>query len=660
MSNHLSENDAALADRRYPHLRSPISMGPLQLRHRAIMSGHGMRLGDGQGGIGDRLRGYLVTRAKGGAAMVSLASSPVHPGASDVIDRVHLFEDRIVPDLARTADAVHEAGSRLSAILWHGGHNISPLTGAPIAPSPIPASRSGDVPRVASVSDIREIVAAYGSAAARCRSAGLDAVEVQTASDYLLGSFLSPTLNRRTDSYGGSLENRVRIAAEVLQAVRDAVGGNVAVGVRASTAHCIPTDPSSFEIDESLAAMDILVRQGLVDWVSLVVGSHWAIHRLFPPMTEPRGHLAETAKRFRDQLTIPIIVAGRIRTPGEAEDIIAAGQADIVAMARTWIAEPEWMAKIERGEENRIRPCMSCNQGCLGSVVRGLPGTCVLNPVAGREAEFAPIERVAQPRRIAIIGGGPAGLEMARLAASRGDHVTLYEAQSRLGGDMRLAGEAPHRGEILLAIEWWQRELERLGVVVRLSERIDEAAKVDAETVVWAVGARPAMTAVWRLRPHLVAGIPGTENLQHGRDVLRDGVAGSGDVLVIDEEGGWPSVSLVETIAASNATRSLTVVTARRALGELDLAISEEIVDVSVRVAATGAVIHPGTLVARVEGQTAHTVDGRALGPFKSIVLSTGTGAPEHTDDRFAIGDCVAPRGFWAATSDARRLLSTL
>ena len=624
------------------------------------MSGHGMRLGDGQGGIGERLRGYLVARARGGAAMVSLASSPVHPGASDVIDRVRLYEDRIIPDLARTADAVHDAGSRLSVILWHGGHNISPLTGAPIAPSPIPASRSGDVPRVANLRDIREIVAAYGTAAARCRSAGLDAVEVQTASDYLLGSFLSPTLNRRTDSYGGSLENRVRIAAEVLETVRDAVGGDVAVGVRASTAHCVPTDPSSFEIDESLAAMGLLAERGLVDWVSLVVGSHWSIHRLFPLMTEPRSHLAETAERFRNQLPVPIVVAGRIRTPRDAEDILAAGQADVIAMARTWIAEPEWMAKIERGEEDQIRPCMSCNQGCLGFVVRGLPGTCVLNPVAGRETQFAPIELVARPRRIAIVGGGPAGLEMARLAALRGDRVTLYEAQSRLGGDMRLAGEAPHRGEILLAIEWWQRELDRLGVVVRLSERIHETAQADADAVAWAVGARPGTTAVWRLRPHLTQGIPGTAGLQHGRNFLRDRRAVSGDVLVIDEESGWPAVSLVEAIAESHATRSLTVVTSRRALGEPDLTISEEIGDVGVRLGATGAVVYPETLVARVEGQRAHTADGRTLGPFDSIVLSTGTEAPLLPDDTVAIGDCVSPRGFWAATADARRLLSTL
>ena len=276
------------------------------------------------------------------------------------------------------------------------------------------------------------------------------------------------------------------------------------------------------------------------------------------------------------------------------------------------------------------------------------------------ETQFAPIERVARPRRIAIVGGGPAGLEMARLAALRGDRVTLYEAQSRLGGDMRLAGEAPHRGEILLAIEWWQRELERLGVVVRLSERIQEMARLDADTVVWAVGARPAMTAVWRLRPHLAAGIPGTADLRHGRDLVRDNGAVAGDVLVIDEEGGWPAVSLVETIAASEATRSLTVVTSRRALGEPDLAISEEIADVSVRLAATGAVIHPETLIARVDGQMAHTAFGRALGPFDSIVLSTGTEAPAGPDDRLAIGDCVSPRGFWAATADARRILSTL
>ena len=368
-----------------PNLFSPISVGPMHLRHRAMMSGHGMHLGDGTGQVSDALRAYLVERALGGAALIGTESAPVHATSRNDFLSINLFDASVVNSLRRLADDVHEAGAKLSIILWHGGHNVSFVNGPhALAVSPIP-NLSREVPKEISKNEILEIVKAYGQAAAHCKEAGFDAVEVQTATSYLLGSFLSPAMNHRTDEYGGSIENRLRIVRQVLQEVRSSTGGELAIGVRTSTSHHIPNAPVDFFIEESIAAMQAVSEEGLVDWISILSGSRWARHETVPPMHIPRNHLFEEGKRYRQAVSVPVIIAGRIRTAADAEKVIAEGSADIVAMTRTWIAEPEWALKVEQDREETIRPCMSCSQACAGFAFRGLPGTCVINPAAGRE-----------------------------------------------------------------------------------------------------------------------------------------------------------------------------------------------------------------------------------------------------------------------------------
>lgn len=650
-----------MAETAYPLLFSPISLGPVKLTHRAVIPGHSMLLGETDGTMGDRYRAYLVARAKGGAALVGIESAPVHPNTNQFGRQMRLFDDVVVPGLKRAADEIHAAGAKVSIILWHGGHNISHFGGLPpVAPSAVPSPVTGEIPKAMTEAEIEEMVGFYARAARRCVAAGIDALEVQTASDYLLGSFLSPKLNRRTDKYGGSLENRARFAVMVLEAVRKEAGSKVGVGVRTCIEHIIPSDPGGYGPAESLAAMKYLNQRGLVDWVSLMTGAHWDFSEMISPMTFPRAQLAEQAAEFKKALTVPVIVAGRIRTPQEAESIIAKGQADVVAMARTFIAEPEWGVKAKRGEIDRIRPCMSCNQGCLGMVHRGRFGGCVINAAAGREIEFPGTGKTAKPFKVAVVGAGPAGIECARVAAERGHTVTLYEAGDRLGGAMRLAAEAPHRDEMKLPLAWWERELRRLGVAIKLGTKVDDPTALGADKVVWATGATASANMIWRMRPSLVDGIPGTATCPHGRDILAGRATAKGKVLVIDEESGWAAVSTVETLVAMAGVTSVTVACAAAAFGQPDITISDEARPVVRRLAAAKVEIHAATLIARVDDKTAITVTGAKLGPFDTIVLSTGASATPFPSGVMPIGDCVAPRSFWAAVQDGARIATDL
>ncbi|CAN0474783.1 unnamed protein product, partial [Laminaria digitata] len=562
----------------YPTLFSPLRLGPVELKNRATMAAHGMRLGDDSGTISPRHQAYIVARAEGGASLVSASSLPVHPTSQTFAGlQIRTAEDDLLPSLTATADAVHRAGAKLAVTLWHGGYNVTWLAGrAAVGPSAV-ANSMGQVPKVLAVDEIDEIIAAYGSAAARCRLAGVDVLEVQTSTDYLLGAFLSPVLNRRSDDYGGSFDNRLRIVRGVLEAVRTAAGSDVAVGIRTSIAHHMPGAREDYDAAASLQTVAALQNDGLLDYVSLMSGSYRAASHTIPTMAQPRVPLADAARAFVDALDVPVIVANRIRTAQEAEDVIASGAGHAVAMARTWIADPDWARKYEAGNDARVRPCVSCSQACQGFLARGLRVSCIGNPVAGREVEFPSLGKSHARKTVAVIGGGPGGMEAARLAARRGHDVTLYEAAPVLGGQMAWSSAAPHRAEMGLLVDWWAGELNALGVTVILNSAVDLQAPPAADTVIWAVGAAPSQSAVGKLRPALVDGIPGAAGLAHGREVLSGTRDAVGRVLVIDEEGGWPAVSLVETLAERDAVSSVTVATTEYQLGLAELSLTREL-----------------------------------------------------------------------------------
>lgn len=646
----------------YPHLFSPLRLGSFEVPHRAFMSSITNQLADTL--VDDRLLAFIGERARGGAALITLGSAPVHPHVHNYdVSQLALYSPGVVPGLTRLADMVHEAGSRVAQVLWHPGHNANYRTGyAALAPSAVPSVVHGGVPKAASKRELKELLGWYARSARHCAEAGVDAVLVQTAADYILGSMFNPTLNRRTDEYGGPLENRIRYVCEVLETVREAVDGRCGVAVRTSAGHHIPTDPAGYTRDDAIEVWQAIAGRGLVDWISLLAGSYWSATMIISPMHHPRAHGAEDAAAFKAAgIPVPVFTTGRIRTPEEAEAIIAGGQADAVELARTLLADPQWPLKAREGRTAEIRPCISCSQGCWASYMVGAPVSCILNPAAGYELQLGPLEKAAVRKRVAVVGGGPAGLETARVAAERGHHVTLYEATGHLGGDLRVAALMPHRGEIMDAVDWWERELRRLGVTVRKSTYVESAAALDeADEVVWAIGAEPSQMAVLRFRPANHDGIPGTTGLPHGRELLHHEQHVAGSVLVIDEEGGWPAVSLAEWLVEQNGVTKVTVATTAKALGDPDLFMTLEIFEIGPRVAAKGIEVIPEAIVLSVEGGKAMLLGRGEIGPFDAIVLSTGTSAPELDEDALAVGDCVAPRNVWAATMDAGRTARAL
>ena len=323
------------------------------------------------------------------------------------------------------------------------------------------------MPRQMTRADIAEVVAAYGTGAAKVRAAGLDGVEILAAFGYLPGAFFSPASNLRQDEYGGSLRNRVRFALEAAASVREAAGPGLVVGMRIAGDEM--TD-DGLGIEDMAEIATLLNEAGSLDYLNVVAGTnndrimrweHW------PASPAPHGLFAPLAARIRAVVTVPVFVTGRVTDPALAEQILAKGEADMVGMTRSHIADPDIVAKIRAGEAKRIRPCVGANV-CINRAVSGKVVRCFHNPEAARELEFSADQPATRPKRVAVIGGGPAGLEAARRAADLGHQVTVYEASGQLGGQLKLWSRSPFAREYALSIDWYEQELERAQVPVKL------------------------------------------------------------------------------------------------------------------------------------------------------------------------------------------------
>ena len=533
---------------RFPHLLSPIRIGPRRLRCRVLVTAHEIRLGDGRT-PGLRYAAYHRARARGGAGLQITGCTAVHHtgglGSGGALANV---DDSIIDGYRVLSGAVHEEGGVILAQLGHSAattHATEP--GAPVwAPSAVAGElmRRGQRAHAMSVAEIAEITAAFGAAAERCRRGGMDGVEILAAFGFLVAAFLSPVANRRTDHYGGSLDNRMRFCREVVSAVRDAVGPDGIVGLR------IPGDElveGGLEIEEMRAVARAIESDGKVDYLNVIAGTnmdrllraeHW------PPTPARPGLFVHLAAGVRSAVEIPVFTVGRITDPVQAERILADGEADMVGMTRAHVADPHLIARLRAGRLDDIRPCVGANV-CIRNGLEGRSIGCIHNPQTGREATWgdpAPAERSLD---VAVVGGGPAGLEAARVAARRGHRVTLHEEADHLGGQLRIWTRLASRRELRRIVEWRQRQLERLQVRIRIGHRVGSSADLEgAQVVVLAAGARPGPVSVEGAAEHGVSACT-------AHDVLDTDPVPVAPSLVWDRAGGGAAVFAAEHLAVA-------------------------------------------------------------------------------------------------------------
>ena len=472
---------------RYPHVVTPLRLGHVTLRNRIARPPHGTGLAEGV--VSDDLITFHQRRAAGGVGLVLLGDGIVHPSASGVL---HLWDPAVVPGMRALAEAVHGAGAAVVQQLNHQGAAAIDVS-RPWSASAIPLALTGRPPVPMDVAMIADVTDGFVAAARNCHEAGLDGVEVHAGHGFLVGQFLSPLTNDRTDAYGGSAMACSRFLVEILTAIRERVPGPFLLGVRFSVSENLA---GGLEADDTIEVAVRLERDGLVDFVDLSTGHLTSYPTIIGGMHEPHGYqLAESAK-VSAELSVPTIATGRVHTLAEAEEALASGFADMIGMARPTIADPDLVAKSLAGRELDVIPCIACNE-CIstrGRLDRRL--VCTTNPTVGDEHDLTPLERSGSPRRIVVVGGGPAGLEAARVAAIRGHDVVLFEAREVLGGAAHVASLAPYRSDVGSLVSWLSRQVDALGVDVRLGQRVvaGDVAALDPHIVVAATGARPAPT----------------------------------------------------------------------------------------------------------------------------------------------------------------------
>jgi 2,4-dienoyl-CoA reductase (NADPH2) len=532
----------------FPKLFSPLRVGPITLRNRIVNLPQGMAYTN-RGRVEEEDVEYHRRRAAGGAGLVITGGTAV-AGSSQSRTRnfVEAYDPAVVDGVRRRSEAVHAGGAHIVGQLFDLGREMAAeaMTDTPISPTALRAPGARYAPMAMTSDQITGMVDSFRLSARHFAQGGCDGVEIHAAHGYLLAQFLSPASNRRDDGYGGDAVRRARALIDTVRAVRAEVGDDVLVGVRLSVDDELAggTDPA-----QCRETIDLLLDAVAVDYLSLAVGAKGTYVQ---DSSVPEGVALDRIGAVTRGLAVPSVASQRIRRPEQAEQLLVAGVASLVGMARALIADPDWPRKAADGRPDRIRRCVGAMQDCRSHLAGGL--RCTINPEVGHELDTARlrVNAVPVPARtsVAVVGGGPAGLEFARRAAERGRHVRLFEAGDKLGGQLLAASRAPGRGELADFANYQRTELRRLGVTVHLAAPVDDLSDVEGDVVVVATGATGAGTdplpvpaaSVW--------------------DVVHGPLPGAdGPVLLLDDgRGEWASATAALLLAA--AGRPVTMATA--------------------------------------------------------------------------------------------------
>ena len=666
----------------YRYLLSPLKLGPLTLKNRIVCAAHGNQVADPVTFmVTDRARAYYEERARGGAGAIVLVSSSVDDQADYFpANNFALWSDDIIPGLKTLADICHAHDCKMFVQPSHPGvhqHCHVQVDEVPRAPSQIPAVEYPNlVPKALTREEIWEIQDKFARAAGRCVAAGVDGIELMCGHEKLTWAFLSPLSNKRTDEYGGSLENRFRFMKEMIDKVRQETGDAFPIGIRLNITEL---ENGGMSIEDGVEIARMFEATGQLHWLGCVMATYRSMPFELSPFCanfEP-GWGGEFSRKVKAKVSLPVSISSKITDPGLADNLIAEGKCDYVYLARALIADPHFPRKAVENREDDIAPCIACNQGCVARCFAGARSTtngirCTVNPTAGEEIRWGSwqFEKARERKQILVVGAGPAGLQCALTAAKRGHGVTVFDSLDEIGGQARLIKKLPGHTAPQTFLDYLAGQLKKLNVPVHLGhkitqENIDEV--IDRETpdlVALATGARPAKDGCGGLTG---VAIPGwdQDHVVTYEDILLDRATPGHHVLIVDELADRVSPSIAEILAEQG--KKVTVVTRWASLSPnlhwwLDEPFTMGKLDL------LGIEIHANTWVKEISAHGATCFNIFSFREFTmdadTIVLATmkqsRTGLAALFRDRHIdcclIGDAKAPRWIWNATHDGFKL----
>ena len=632
----------------------PIQINSMELKNRLVVPAMGTNFANPDGTVSEHLRDYLVARADGGFGLIITEITAISPYGKGTPNQLSIWDDKFIPGFKDLAKATHARGAKIAVQLYHPGRQtFSFLTGRTlVAPSAIACPVCREIPRELSVEEILELEEQFAEAARRAKEAGMDAIEIHGAHGYLVAQFMSGYANRRSDAYGGDLEGLLRFPTDIIHKIRAKVGPDYPIIFRLSGDERVAGGRT---IQETKTIIPLLEQAG-ANAFHVSTGVYASFNYIIAPMAISPGYNVNAAAEVKKATSVPVIAVGRVNDPRMAEEILKEDQADLVSMGRASLADPELPKKAAEGNYEDIRWCIGCNQGCIDRILdleeAGI--SCLVNPSVGKEREMA-FTPASQSKKVLVVGGGPGGMEAARVAALRGHEVYLYEKEEKLGGQFKLAAIPPCKQEITKIINYLSIQIKKAGVKVALGKEVTEETidELQPEVVVIATGGTP-----------LIPEIPGVrgERIVTAHDVLRGKVPPGRRGLIVG--GGMVGCETADFLGQIMGCRVTLVEALPRVAQDVGAATRYFLLQ---RLAQEKASIITSALVKRfVKDGAILERNGKeeTLSGFDTVVLAMGV-APVNelaekvrgkTKEMYVIGDAKQPRKALDAIAEAAEI----